>query len=297
MHIGAKALGSAVVAITAATAFAANTPPLPDPRQPQKCEAGHILTPFNPPGFDFAATSWYRAEKNAFIYRTCIENHADKPLDVNWIIPGPSGTVGKNDASVSPRPFTKHATADASSCLVYGNSRQGKMVQYIGHQKDLSRAGDCPGAQGKPEASASLLEENPDTPWFVADGRMSVPSNREDVDGTLIRFVYQIGLAPDSGRYNMILAYRAAPASPDGFRGNIKDITIRPSSDSVRRALMSSGAQDGIIRLSEYEGSYEIPMELAPGSSLQEQRYGFYDVSRTLVGQIYAPFLASGAPR
>ena len=46
-----------------------------DPRRPKPCESGHIFTQHRTASYDFATTSWERAERNAFIYRTCVENH------------------------------------------------------------------------------------------------------------------------------------------------------------------------------------------------------------------------------
>jgi hypothetical protein len=267
-----------------------------DPRKPKPCEARHILVPHKPPGYDFATTSWERAEKNVFVYRTCAENHdGKKSLYIDWSIPGPHKQyIAPSDSNVNPRAFVTHKSADIVSCLIYGNSRQTMAVQYIGHDDDLARAKQegCSGPRAQ-VTPVNQVEE----PWFEADGRISVPSNSEDVDGTLIRFVYQIGLIPAAGGYRMLLAYEAAPVSLENFRGKIEAITIRPSVDSVRQGLIKSDHKDGLLSLSKYVDRFEIPMELRRPFSLREQQYGFYDINGKLVGEIDAPFLSSVAPR
>jgi hypothetical protein len=208
---------------------------------------------------------------------------------------------GVADSLVGPRVFTVHDTADVLGCLVYGNHRLTKKVEFMSHRNDLARAsaeGDCSGL--RPAAlggrrGASSAQKGP-SPSFLVGGRISVPSNGEDVEGTLIRFVYQIGLIPDGPDYRMLLAYQAAPVSPE-FHGDIRRLTVRPSLAAVRESLMRIGYGDGIIQLDDYEGGFTSPMKLPEQYIIEEQQYGFYDAKGNPVGAIYAPFLSPEAPR
>jgi hypothetical protein len=259
-----------------------------DPRKPKPCESGHILTQHQTASYDFATTSWERAELNAFIYRTCVENHdSQKSLYVDWIIPGPyKSYVAPRDSNVSARPFVTHKSDDLFSCLIYGNSRQQLMEHYIGHNDDHNHQGACT------EQQVTQLDTVGSPPWFMTDGRTSMPSNVKDVDGTLIRFVYQIGLEPSSDGYNMILAYQSAPAT-ERSHGNIRDITVRSNSQVVQSAMMRAGIKDGIVRLSEPSARIITPMKMTANPHLVEQRYVFYDVEKQVVGEIEAPYLSS----
>jgi hypothetical protein len=261
-----------------------------DPRKPKPCETGHILTQHQFPSYDFATSSWERAELNAFIYRTCVENHdLQKSLYIDWIIPGPYRSyVAPGDSNVSARPFVTHKSDDIDSCLIYGNSRQQLMEHYIGHTDDHKRQGACTGQQ------VNLLDTtNPGSPpWFMIDGRMSIPSSEKDVDGTLIRFVYQVGLQPSSAGYDMVLAYDSAPAT-EKAHGRIQDITVRSNSQVVQSAMMAAGIKDGIIRLSESSARIVTGMKLTANPRLTEQRYIFYDANKQVVGEIAAPYLSS----
>ena len=129
-------------------------------------------------------------------------------------------------------------------------------------------------------------------PWFLADGRTSIPSDITDADGTLIRFVYQIGLQPSAGGYDMILTYDAAPAT-ERSHGKINDISVRSNSQVVQAAMMKVGIKDGVIRLSESSAKYAIPMSSVGSLRLVEQRYVFYDVQKRIVGEIAAPYLSA----
>jgi hypothetical protein len=261
-----------------------------DPRKPTPCETGHILTQHHLPSYDFATASWERAELNAFVYRTCVENHdVQKSLYIDWTIPGPyKSYVAPSDSNVSARPFVAHKSNDIDSCLIYGNSRQQLLEHYIGHADDQKRQGGCTGQQ------ANLLDtaDSSSPPWFLIDGRMSIPSSEKDIDGTLIRFVYQVGPQPSSDGYDMVLAYDSAPAT-EKAHGRIQDITVRSNSQVVQSAMMQAGIKDGVIRLSEASAKIITRMKLIANPHLAEQRYIFYDANRQVVGEIVAPYLSS----
>jgi hypothetical protein len=261
-----------------------------DPRKPKPCEGGHDLMQHQSPPYDFATASWERAERNAFIYRTCVENHnRQQSLYVDWIIPGPyKSYVAPGDSNLSPRPFVTHQSSDNYSCLIYGNSRHSLMEHYIGHADDHSRQGGCAGAQ----ANAIDPSNASSPPWVMLDGRTSVPSNEQDVDGTLIRFVYQVGLEPSSDGYDLIFAYNSAPATEQSH-GRIQDITVRSNSQVVRSAMMESGIKDGVIRLSEPSAKFVTRMRLSGKPRLAEQHYILFDVEKRPVGEIAAPYLSS----
>jgi hypothetical protein len=164
------------------------------------------------------------------------------------------------------------------------------MEQHIGHQNDLPRSMDQTDCRGG--ARAQLTQSNPtDEPWFLADGRISIPSDSNDVDGTLIRFVYEIGLLPSPSGYNMILAYDAAPVS-EKFHGNITDINVLSNSSTVRAAITETGRKEGVVSLRKYADRIEIPMKLQKPYQPTQQRYVFHDIRGQIVGEIEAPFLS-----
>jgi hypothetical protein len=198
---------------------------------------------------------------------------------------------------VSPRPFVAHNSADVYDCLIYGNLRHAMRVHHIGHDSDLALAAkeNCGGPQtaGPPADTKEATSSVPEAPWFTADGRISIPSNLEDVDGTLIRFVYQIGLNQDSSStYKMFFDYWAAPVSAEKFHGSIEALSVQPSDKNVQFALEKTGRKGGLINLSKYEDHFEIPMSIPSRRFLvQSQQYIFMDSNRKPVGEIYAPFL------
>ncbi|MCK1290330.1 hypothetical protein [Bradyrhizobium sp. 30] len=163
------------------------------------------------------------------------------------------------------------------------------MEQYIGHQSDVQRAQDQPDCGG-PRAQLIQLEAGKE-PWFLADGRISIPSDSKDVDGTLIRFVYEIGLRKAPSGYEMIFSYDAAPVS-EKFHGDIAAIKVLSNSPTVRAAIAETGHKEGIINLRKYSDRIEIPMKLKEPFQRSQQRYVFHDVRGEIVGEIEAPFLS-----
>ena len=171
--------------------------------------------------------------------------------------------------------------------MIYGNSRQQLMEQYIGHAEDKTR-------QSRMHRHAGSQTGGINKPALVPCGRSNVgiPSDITDADGTLIRFVYQIGLQPSAGGYDMILTYDAAPAT-ERSHGKINDISVRSNSQVVQAAMMKVGIKDGVIRLSESSAKYAIPIRPVGSLRLVEQRYVFYDVQKRIVGEIAAPYLSA----
>ena len=263
---------------------------LEDPTKAQSCEAGHVIARQTPPGgYDFGTTSWMRPVNNAFAYWACIQNNEkDRQLFVDWHIPTVLGVIVPSDSISKPRVFANRNTADVNGCLIYGNSRNVMKVQFLGQTNDLAEAGkegDCSTLRAQPSASLQSAEDFPD---FRLEGRMTFPSNVDDVEHTLIRFVYEIGLSSNKETYSMLFTYAAAPVQPEFFKGSINDIFIRPSDEIVSQAWEKAGRSG---HLEAYKGSFAIPMSLPAKFILTQQSYIVYGNGKP-VGEIPAPFLA-----
>jgi len=264
------------------------------------CESGHIMKPHKDKddGYEFATTSWQRFEQNVNVYRTCVENRGtdDRSLWIDWRIPGPHGYIAPQDSAKDNRFSAHHDSKDVTDvvgCLMYGSYRKPIKVQFIGDLREAERAkeeGDCSQIRAQ---QAQADQFSGESPWFVADGRISMPSDSKDIKGTLIRFVYQVGMRPAPGGYEMTLSYRAGPVFPETFHGDITGIKLRSSlslvSDAIRRSGRDGG--EGAIRLQRYEDVFALPMELPKPFALEEVRYGFFDLNGALVAEIHAPVL------
>jgi hypothetical protein len=275
-------------------AFSVTCSAMEDPTKPQLCEAGHVIARQTPPGgYDFGTTSWMRPVNNGFAYWACVQNNEEvRQLFVDWHIPTVNGVAVPHDSISKPRVFSKRDTADINGCLIYGNSREVMKVEFLGHQNDVgdaSKEGDCASLRAQKSASLGATEgQSDDFPNFVVSGRTTFPSNTSDVENTLIRFVYEVGLSPDKGNYNLLFNYAAAPVNPESFKGSIKDISIRPSDGVVSGAWKKAGRSG---QLEDFKGSFATQMALPKQLKLVQQSYIIYDLKGVAVGEIPAPFL------
>jgi hypothetical protein len=294
-----------LVALLAGLLCAAAGPP------PKMCGDDRKMNDHPIDGYDFATTSWVRAEANAHIYRTCVENRKQpKSVWIDWRIPGPRTYVIPNDSAVGERPFPNRSTKGVLSCLIYGSYRKAIKEQYLGHEDDLPRAaqeGNCDALQhssgpgGPPSSSDDKAAGGPtktadastDQPWVTIEGRAGIPSDLEDVEATMIRFVYQASIAPEGDGYSIILAYEAGGASPE-FKGNIRDLTIRPGREIQELALRSSAREP--IRLKELSDTIKIPMPQPKFFVLSTDSYFFLDRSGRLATEIQVPILRPVIP-
>jgi hypothetical protein len=274
--------------------FSTTCPALEDPNKAQLCESGHVIAHQTPPvGYDFGTTSWMRLVNNSFEYRACIQNNENvRQLFVNWHIPTVLGVISPHDSISQPRVFAKRDTADVNGCLIYGNSRDVMKVEFLGHTNDIGDAGkegDCSSLRAQKSASIGSTDGPSDAfPDFVVNGRTTFPTNTADVDNTLIRFVYEVGLKADKETYNLLFNYAAAPVHPDAFKGSIKDLSIRPSDGMVSEAWKKAGRSAQLEALKDY---IVVPMALPKQFQLTQQNYVVYDIKGNIVGMIPAPFL------
>ena len=146
-----------------------------------------------------------------------------KSVWIDWRIPGPRTYVIPNDSAVGERPFPNRSTKGVlSRRLIYGSYRKAIKEQYLGHEDDLPRAaqeGDCSALQrssgpGAPLASpdvkasggpATPVADAASQPWVTLEGRAGIPSDVEDVEATMICFVYQAGIEPAGDGYAIVL--------------------------------------------------------------------------------------------
>ena len=110
---------------------------------------------------------------------------------------------------------------------------------------------------------------------------MTVASDNKDVEHTLIRFVYEIGLSSDGKTFEMLFNYATAPANPDSFNGNIHDLVIRPSSKEVYGAWAKAGYTDP---LSKGAGQFVVSLGLPKEYRLEQQEYVIFDKNGKIAG-------------
>jgi hypothetical protein len=290
--IGLKNLLMVTAGAAYAGLFSAPCLALEDASKPALCDKSHTIARQTPlGGFDFGTTSWVRPVTNAFAYWACIQNNeAQRQLFVNWHIPTVVGTIDPSDSISKPRVFSNRDTSDINGCLIYGNDRRVMKIQFMGTSGDLKDAqaeGDCSSLRGQ---QAAALPSN-GIPNFLLDGRMTVPSNIEDVEHTLVRLVYEIGLSGDEKNFKMVFNYATAPTSPKSFTGNIRDLTIRPSNAIVNKAWDAAGH---VGSLSQGVNEIAVLLDTPEKYKLDQQEYIIYDKNNKMVGEIPAPFLSSG---
>ena len=121
---------------------------------------------------------------------------------------------------------------------------------------------------------------------------MTVASDNKDVEHTLIRFVYEIGLSSDGKTFEMLLNYVTSPINPKSFSGNIHDLVIRPSSKEVYVAWAKAD-YTGPLRKSADQ--FSVHLNLPKEYRLEQQEYVIFDKNGKIAGEIPAPFLSSGS--
>lgn len=280
---------------------------------PKLCGSDRKMNDHPIDGYDFATTSWVRAEANAHFYRTCVENRKQpKSVWIDWRIPGPRTYVIPDDSAVGERPFPNRSTKGVLSCLIYGSYRKAIKEQYLGHEDDLPRAakeGDCsalqrssgPGslpttssAEMAVGAPAIAAGSSTDQPWVTVEGRAGIPSDLDDLEATMIRFVYRAGIQPTPDGYEIVLTYEAGGVSPK-FTGNIQDLTIRPGQEIRQLALRFSDKEP--IRLRELSDTIKISMSRPKFFVLSTDSYSFLDRSGRLATEIQVPILRPIIPK
>ena len=279
---------------------------------PKMCGTDRKMNDHPIDGYEFATTSWVRAEANAHIYRTCVENRKQpKSVWIDWRIPGPRTYVIPDNSAVGERPFPNRSTKGVLSCLIYGSYRKAIKEQYLGHEDDLSRAaqeGDCSALQrssgpgvspnaslGDPTAGgpAIVAAASTDQPWVTLEGRAGIPSDLDDLEDTMIQFVYRAGIEPTGDGYAIVLTYEAGGASTK-FTGKIGDLTIRPGQEIRELALRSSDREP--IRLRELNDTITIPMSRPKSFVLSTDSYFFLDRRGRLATEIKVPILRPITP-
>ena len=132
-----------------------------------------------------------------------------------------------------------------------------------------------------------------DQPWVTLEGRAGIPSDVENIEATMIRFVYQVGIEPAGDGYAIVLKYEAGGVSPE-FKGNIADLTIRPGQQIREFALRSSDREP--IHLKEMSDTITIPMRKPKSFVLSTDSYSFLDRSGRLATEIEVPILRAVRP-
>ena len=258
---------------------------LPPPASaPKLCEAGHIMADRPIGGYHFMFGSWYRNEKNVYVYTTCVENRGTNTVYIDWVIPGPRRNyIAAGDSAYGLRYFPDHKTVGVLSCLIYGNFRVPIREQYLGHAEDVQRAndeGDCSKIRGE-QTSALPFQPEPlaEPPWFVADGRVTFPTNVKIPEASLVSVDYHTGLQPtDGGKdYTVVFSYEAGAVSPKDFQGEIGDISVRATTEIMRKAIMQTGRDDGVIHLKGYKGSFPVSLSLPAKYTIANTTYEFSD--------------------
>ena len=239
----------------------------------EMCPPGMKMNPHTVDGLNFATTSWVRQEKNAHIYRTCVENRASKgEAWIDWRIPGPRTYIAPQDSAVSERPFWDWKPANLATCLFYGAYRKPMKELYLAHEDDRPRAdaeGDCSKVPTAPTMVALKSSE-----FFSGEleGRAAIPSDIEQVERTLIRFVYKVALRETSSGYNIAFTYQAGGVSPE-FNGDVRQISINPS--SVIQGLAADKLEP--IRLQSLENTITIAMKMPRPFTLSTSSLFFLD--------------------
>ena len=125
------------------------------------------------------------------------------------------------------------------------------------------------------------------------EGRAGIPSDLDDIEATMIQFVYKAGIEPAGDGYAIVLNYEAGGASPD-FKGNINDLTIRPGQDIRELAIRSSDREP--IHLKEMSDTIRIPMTKPKFFVLSTDSYSFLDRNGRLATEIQVPILRPVIP-
>jgi hypothetical protein len=264
---------------------------LDDPTKPKECEAGHMLVQETPPGgYNFSRQSWERAFNNAFAYYACLENNdAKRDLYVYWHIPKIQGVIPFHDSIMKSRVYADHPTVTINGCLIYGNNREVMKADFLGHPDETTMAqseGDCKDLRPKIHA-ASVPSSG--FPSFDVNGRLIFPTNIKDIENTLVRFVYSVGLREADSQYVMSLSYAAAPVYPEKFKGSIGDLRIRPSDKSLNEMWEREGFGEP---LKEKERTFEIKFPEPKDGALVEQSFQIMGHDDVMVDEIPAPYFA-----
>ena len=118
---------------------------------------------------------------------------------------------------------------------------------------------------------------------------MIFPTNIKDIENTLIRFVYSVGLRETESQYTIKLSYAAAPVDPEKFKGSLRELRIRPSDKSLNSVWQEKGFDSP---LSEKERTFEIALPESRNMEMVQQEFQIMDLSGIVIDEIPAPFLS-----
>lgn len=241
----------------------------------------------------FVTTSQVYTHSGAEFYVTCVENHSDKDLFINWFVPGPTTYVQPGRAVESPRTFPSRETKNYRGCLEYGSVADYIRAEFFGHFSDTDRIENenlgCDKANPlavDAQSSATVVPLNvPVEAYF--------PSDASNPEATMLRFEASAGVAQIDKGFTSTLLYSVTPASKQEL-GRPEDVRIVPifsgkSSAAFYGVFAERYGKDGIplkqkdeLSLPFYGTSYE-------GLALSSVRYGFIDRNDKLVAAVFVP--------
>jgi hypothetical protein len=251
-----------------------------------------------PDVYEFATSSWVRAEHNGHRYYTCVENLQDRALWINWFIPGPKSYIPARTVLSSPRWFSTRATHDIDGCLQYGNHREPMKELFIGHAKDVPREnlqGNCEGelASDQPAGKGDGdSQKSKDKSWLGPIKsllELFVATNADDVDGTLMHVTIDANLdSVEPDVYQQTLTFSSEPVAKE-FRGSARDVSVQSTSADVAKALASQASNKEPARLSSLEKPLVFSTKIPGPVEIDNVSVGFFDVKGRFVGSVFLP--------
>jgi hypothetical protein len=251
----------------------------------------------------FVTTSRVYKGNGVELYVTCVENHSDKDLWINWFVPGPVTYIQPGKAVESPRAFQTRENKDYRGCLEYGSVGEYIQSPFIGHLSDDSKIESESGGCEKANPLASNAAPTKSIVPVDLPVKIYFPSDVKEPEDTMLAFegVARTGigsvLVTEFSETVLFsgLVYKIEHASK-AQKGRPEDVRIKPfitsgySEKYYLNAFYERYTKDG---LSLREGD-EIDLAFynaAKGEAftLSSVRWGVFDRNDHLVAAFFAP--------
>ena len=230
-----------------------------------KCK-GNVRQTHTRPPYRFVTTTrlYWKENANVHVYETCVENHSDRWLYINWLIPKQDGWIEPGCAWSKPRPKLKENTINSyEACLLYGNLKKDSYGTIIPHKDDqeaiTKEGGKCP---KKFAAKSPVFESDHSENEIVRDivkwvSKTFVPTNPEKPDTTMVEIEAMTRL--EFKRDDNVFVHRFS-------------YYVTPLKNTKSLELHKINAQPQFAPLQK---QYEQQFKLANGSFKLKQKGGF----------------------
>ncbi len=247
----------------------------------EKCLGEIRQTHSNPP-YKFTTTTrrFWNDKANVHVYETCVENHSDKPLYINWLVPKQDGWIDAGCAWPKPRPKLKnHTLGTYDGCLKYGNLKHEGYGTILPHRDDSAaierEGGECPPSPSSTKPlNKKETEKSSILDFFEWVTKTVVPTDPKEPEQTLIEIkaytTLKVSTADKS--FNHHMTYYVRPLR-NSSGANPQDLILRPEFGPLRAKYEQDSRLKGDWFPLSDKGTFSVSLDLPENPILGEVGY------------------------